>query len=251
MFDSGAGTTVLNTSAAEALNLVYSGESRIGTGGGDVISKSSSGNTLQIGKLTLPEITLEVMPLDHLSTYFKTPLEGIIGYDLFRRFVLMIDVDNRLMSFYNSIKAVDTTSWKQVKLHRIDNNKIAVEISMPDSQGSYNRHMVIVDTGNPDEIHLFPNAVEAGNIALKIRKKKVRGFSVDSTITENLRGSIREVQFAGQKWRNVKTVIPTDSITRLAFSDNESYGLIGQELLLDFNMICDYRKNHFYFQKRQ
>ena len=250
MFDSGAGTTILNSSAAAALNLEYSGESRIGTSGGVLISKSAPGNPVEIGKVTLPQITLEVIPLDHLSGYFKIAVDAIIGYDLFERLILWVDADKKTISIYESTQTIDLTKWQEIPLHRVDNRKAGVEISFLSPGGGDTKNIVVVDTGNPDEIHLFPNAIEVDNIALTIRKKKVRGFSADSTITENQRGTIKEIRFAGQKWRNVKTVLPTDSLSRAAFSDNESYGLIGQGLLLDFNMIYDYPGNHFYFQKR-
>jgi hypothetical protein len=251
MFDSGAGTTVLNRSSADVLDLEYDGESRLSTSGGVLVSRSSPGNTIQIGKATLDQITLEEIPLDHLSGYFKLRLDGIIGYDLFKRLVILIDADRKVMALYDSIARVQTANWAEVPLHRIDNNKAGIEISLSGRDSGYTRKIVIVDTGNPDEIHLFPNAIQDNHIALKIRNKEVRGFSADSTITRNLRGTLEEVKFAGKKWRNVSTVIPTDSLTRAAFVKNKSYGLIGQGLLLDFNMIYDYPNNRFYFQKRK
>ena len=59
------------------------------------------------------------------------------------------------------------------------------------------------------------------------------------------------VSFGGKVWKNVRTVLPTDPLTQSTFSGGESYGLVGQELLLDFNMIYDYRNNRIYFQKRK
>ncbi len=251
MFDSGAGITVLNKSVTPELDLTYSGGSQIGTSGRTIRSETSPENSLSIGKVTMEKVPLEIIGLDHLSTYFKVPVDGIIGYDLFEKYILKIDADRKTMAFYDSMDSVDTEDWKEVMAYKVDNNKIGIETFLLTPEGDYAGYVMALDTANPDEIHLFPNALEERGIALKKGSKKVKGFSADTTITENLRGKIKGVKLAGKEWRNVRTVIPTDAVTVKAFSDNQSFGLIGQGLMLDFNMIYDYQNNRVYFQERK
>jgi hypothetical protein len=251
MFDSGAGITVLNHSAADGLDLNYSGRSQIGTSGQKVESKSSPKNTLQIGTASLEQVPLEVIGLDHLSDYFKVPVDGIIGYDLFANYVILIDADRQSMTFYGSMDGVDTRGWAALPSYRIDNNKIAIETSLRTDEGEYVNYPMTLDTANPDALYLFPKAISEGRIAVKKRRKRVYGFSADTTVTENHRGTIRAVRLAGKEWRNVPTVIPTDPITLASFSGAQSYGLLGQELLLEFNMIYDYRNNRIYLKERK
>jgi hypothetical protein len=251
MFDSGAGITVLNKSVTAELDLSYNGGSQIGTSGKTIRSETSPENTLSIGKVTLNKVPLEIIGLDHLSSYFKIPVDGIIGYDLFEKYILKIDADHKTMAFYDSIVSLATVAWKEVVAHKVDNNKIGVETFLLTPEGAFEGYIMALDTASPDEIHLFPNALADRRIALKQGRKKVKGFSADTTITENLRGKIKGVKLAGKEWRNVRTVIPTDPVSVKAFSDNQSFGLIGQELLLEFNMIYDYRNNRVYFQERK
>lgn len=251
MFDSGAGITVLNKSVTPELDLTYNGGSQIGTSGRTIRSETSPENSLSIGKVTMEKVPLEIIGLDHLSTYFKVPVDGIIGYDLFEKYILKIDADRKTMAFYDSMDSVDTEDWKEVMAYKVDNNKIGIETFLLTPEGDYAGYIMALDTANPDEIHLFPNALAERGIALKKGSKKVKGFSADTTITENLRGKIKGVKLAGKEWRNVRTVIPTDAVTVKAFSDNQSFGLIGQGLMLDFNMIYDYQNNRVYFQERK
>ncbi len=251
MFDSGAGITVLNKSVAPELDLTYTGESNIGTSGKTIRSQTSGENTLNIGKFTLKKVSLEVIELDHLSGYFKIPVDGIIGYDLFEKHILKIDADRKIMAFYDSLDSTDIKDWKEVVSHKVDNNKIGIETFLLSPEGDYAGYIMALDTASPDEIHLFPNAMAEPGIALKKGRKEVKGFSADTTITENLRGKIKGVRLAGKEWRNVRTVIPTDPVSVKAFSNNQSFGLIGQELLLEFNMIYDYEHNRIYFQDRK
>ena len=250
MFDSGAGITALNSSVAEELDLLYSGESVISTSGRKIKARSSVGNSLQIGQVNLKDLALEVMYLDHLSEYFKTPVDGIIGYDLFSRFITGIHVDKMVLEIFQSLEGLDPGSWKKTKLYRVDNNKVAMDAGLKARNGSYRNYIMTVDTGAPDQIHLFPNTLEDTTIDLKFTNRRVRGFSADTTITENQRGRLKGILIAGKKWKNVRAVIPVDPVSKAALGTNTTYGFIGQELLLDFNIIYDYKNNWFYLQER-
>lgn len=179
------------------------------------------------------------------------PVDGIIGYDLFYNYVLLFDVDRSNLVLYQSDNLPDLSQWRREKLFRVDNNKIAIKTSFRSNDSGYVDYLMTIDTGNPDQVHLFPQAVKEGKIDLKKKNRVARGFSADTTMTENLTGKIREVAFATRRWKGVKTVIPTDPVTNQAFAAKESYGLIGQELLLDFNVIYDYQKNNIYFKSRR
>lgn len=251
MFDSGAGVTVVNRKAAEGLGLTYAGTSQIGTSGRKIRSDSSPDNTLRIEEAFLEGIPLEVIGLDHLANYLRRPVDGIIGFDLFERYVIAIDADRQVLGIYASMDGVDTSGYTLVPSYRIDNNKIGIETSLGSLEGGELSYIMTLDTANPDALFLFPNALVADGIALKKGRKVVRGFSADTTITKNLRGKIRSVSFAGGEWKNVRTVLPTDPVTLASSSGGESFGLIGQELLLEFNMIYDYRNNRIYFQQRE
>jgi hypothetical protein len=250
MFDSGAGITVVNSSVASELDLHYTGESVISTGGRKVTAKTSTGNSLQIDKIRLEDLSLEILNLDHLSEYFNTPVEGIIGYDLFSQYITGIQADDRVLQIHHSLEGVDLSEWKETALIKLGNNKVAISTGMKSRDGRYQNYILTLDTGAPDQIHLSPKTLEDPNLELKIMNKRVRGFSADTTITENLRGKLKGVSLAGKSWKNVQAIIPLDPVTIKAFGPDSSHGFIGQELLLDFNMIYDYKNKRFYLQER-
>ncbi len=250
MFDSGAGITAVNSSVASQLDLTYTGESVIGTSGRKLKAKTSSGNSLQIGRVLLEDLPLEVLNFDHLSKYFNTPVDGIIGYDLFAQYITGIRTDRKVLEFYKSLDGVDLSNWQVIEMRKVDNNKVAISTGLKTRNGAYKDYLMTLDTGAPDQVHLFPKILEDPDLDLKITSKRVRGFSADTTITENLRGKLKGVSLAGKSWKNVQAIIPLDPVTKKAFGSNESHGFIGQELLLDFNMIYDYNNSRFYLQER-
>ena len=101
LFDTGAGVTVIETKIAEKLQLNISGETEVGTSGKTLNTKESFPNKLTIGeKLNLDDITLVMMDLSHINNYFKSDVDGIIGYDLLERVITETNIDSFEMRFF-------------------------------------------------------------------------------------------------------------------------------------------------------
>lgn len=63
-----------------------------------------------------------------------------------------------------------------------------------------------------------------------------------------MRSKVKSVSFGGKTWKNIPVVFEIDSIN----SRNNSLadGLIGQELLLDFNITYNLKEQVIYFEHR-
>lgn len=249
MFDSGAGITVLNSSTARDMNLKYSGEATVSTSSNKVTSKSSIDNRLLIGALELKDIDIEVLDLDHLADYFKVSFDGIIGYDIFSKYLLLTNIDARTFTILDTFDFTRHPGWEKHTLLKIDNRKIGLEVDILTRSGSYSKQILTVDTGKPDEVNIFSHAPD--DLALKISKKSSQGTSASPTITSNRRGRLKEIKIDDKIWKNVKVVLTTDPASIEAFHSSEAIGLLGQELLLNFNILYNYPKDAIYLQQRK
>ena len=106
-----------------------------------------------------------------------------------------------------------------------------------------------IDTGADNYLTFHNKAVQEYQlINPKKRHKMIKGFGADSTITTNIRSKVSEVIFGGKKWKNIPVTFEVDPIN--ARENSLADGLIGQRLLLDFNITYNLIKRLVYLEKR-
>ena len=103
VIDTGAGATVIDRNAAEALDMRPStedGGSAIGAGGKNLAIQRSSGNTLQLAGTENDDLDLRIMDLAHVVEALSTPermISGVIGFDWLDRHGVVIDYAARTL----------------------------------------------------------------------------------------------------------------------------------------------------------
>lgn len=103
--DTGAGATIVDAAAAEALGLRGpAAEARAtGAGGDGLAMRIATGNTLAIGDLRERDIALGIMDLGHVTSALARSgageVSGVIGADLLVRHGAIIDYRRRLIVF--------------------------------------------------------------------------------------------------------------------------------------------------------
>ena len=91
ILDTGASATVLHRTVAERSRLDLRASEDARTGGGSVQTATATGITLFVGNASLPDVTLVAIDLSGLQAGLGRPVDGILGYDIFRRYVVEID----------------------------------------------------------------------------------------------------------------------------------------------------------------
>ena len=92
VLDSGASDLLINTRVAEALGLRFAGHGEVfGVGKGPVDVLVTEEATVHVGRLCSFRKQMSALALDTFESYFGREVAGVIGYDLFSRFVVEID----------------------------------------------------------------------------------------------------------------------------------------------------------------
>jgi predicted aspartyl protease len=251
-FDTGAGITVIDTDVAKQLSIDVTGESKINTSGKSLVSKESALNELKIGeKLNLENITLVLMDLSHLSKYLNTNVDGVIGYDLLEKFITETNIDDKKIRFYSPIDYVFKGNAKTIELTTLESNLFGILIeTVPKNQSESTTLNLQIDTG-ADNYLTFHNKIvkEHQLINSKKRQKTIKGFGADSSIVTNVRGKVSQIGFGDKKWRNVPVTFEVDPIN--SRENSLADGLLGQRLLLDFNITYNLKERLVYFEKRK
>lgn len=250
MFDSGAGITVIDTKVANKIKLNTSRITKIGTSGKTIETKESLSNKLKLSNsFKAQNISLFLMDLSHLSKYLKTNVDGIIGFDLLNQTIVETNIDHMEMRFFKKIDFKYNGTSKPLKVIDLESNHFGLPIEIkPKGSKKIIKLIVKVDTGASNYLTFHNDVVNKYSLINKKKKYKIRkGFGADSTLTSNLKGKISFVKFALTEWKNIPVVFEIDSLNKN--SKREADGLIGQEMLLDFNITYNLGEKIIYLEK--
>jgi len=250
-FDTGAGITVINTEVAKQRSLVVTGASKISTSGKSLVSEESTLNELKIGEnLVLENITLVLMDLSHLTKYLGVNVDGVIGYDLLEKFITETNIDDKEIRFYSPIDYVFKGNAKAIGLTTLESNLFGIQVEMiPKKHAESITLNLQIDTGADNYLTFHNKTVkEQQLINSNKRQKTIKGFGADSTIVTNLKGRILKIGFGNKEWRKIPAIFEVDPINKR--ENSLANGLIGQGLLLDFNITYNLIDRLVYLEKR-
>jgi predicted aspartyl protease len=100
ILDTGASTSVINDSRAKELGLKLEGKTDANTQGGSIEASFVKGVSLNLSGVEFPEMTLAAIRLSGLEAGLGRKVDGILGYEVFNRFVVEIDYVSRVVTFH-------------------------------------------------------------------------------------------------------------------------------------------------------
>jgi predicted aspartyl protease len=100
ILDTGASTTVISDSRAKELGLKLEGKTDATTQGGSIAVSFVKGVSLNLSGVEFPGMTLAAIRLSGLEAGLGRTVDGILGYEVFNRFVVEIDYASKVVRFY-------------------------------------------------------------------------------------------------------------------------------------------------------
>ena len=220
-----------------------------GLGEGEPIQAlSSRNNSFKLKNLKNDNQLLYVV-LDknlNFSPALGVPVHGIIGYDLFRDFVVEVNYASKTIKFHDprSYKYKNNKRSETLPLSIVD-RKAYVDGSLFLTEKNEQPVRLLVDTGSSDAIWLFEDE------AIDIPKK-----NYDDFLGKGLNGSV-----FGKRTKINRISLGSFALeeTKAAFPNMESFsaiknlgdrnGSLGGEILKRFNIVFNYPDNKITFRK--
>ena len=253
LLDTGVNNTIMfNLSLEDSTKLKNTQKIRIrGLGEGSYIDAIQSKNNLfKIGNILNGQHMIYLIPGKEfdLSARMGMDINGIVGGDIFRDFIVDINYTTKRIKFYNP----NTYQYKECKkCEKFDltfnRNKPYVDIKMKSNNEIIDTKLLI-DTGGSKTVWLFDKSSEK----IKLPEKYFDDF-LGKGLSGNIygrRSKIEQIILGQYSFRNANVSYPDSSSVSTAYRFKERNGSLGAGILKRFRMLIDYQNKKLVLKKK-
>lgn len=221
----------------------------------ELIDKITTDHTVEIGVRdashpTFAEVTIGMADFDNKSRVHRAPpnvgcfrettaalgIDGIIGTDLLYDYVVAIDYERNILSFYDKVGFVPTDAGPELPL-RTRGGRAYVEVVLEFDTGAVLSRDLVLDTGTPIALSLAVGPAE--DVPLPISAIPASYQTTGGPRDEHV-GRVRAIQWAGHRIANV---VAHFRERRLG---HHAAGLLGSGLLKRFSVVLDYSRGRLF-----
>lgn len=253
--DTGVRTAILTQKAfSDILQLPYNRKYSISGPGGDKLIDAYVTNNVSIA---LPGVTgrghaLLVLEQDYLElrNFLGTDVHGILGYELFSRFIVKIDYNRKIMTLMVPEKFRPGRKFQEVPM-LIEDTKPFILTSLNLSPSNAMTAKLLMDTGASHGLMLEPSSDE--RIAVPSNTvSTVIGRGLGGVITGKT-GRVESLKLAQYTLNNVLANFPDPNsyMDTLKSTLTFRHGTIGGEILSRFTVIFNYPQGKLYLKKNR
>ncbi|MFN2566341.1 MAG: aspartyl protease family protein [Gemmatimonadaceae bacterium] len=248
LFDSGASATIFTPRLVRRLGLAYRGR-HVAYGLGEPVTGASSydGAEIRIGALQVRPATVLSWADAGFPTYGGSLPDGVIGYDLLRSYVMVVDAAaGRVVAFDTTAPRAPSRRGAQTAALRVTNGLPVVDAEIfagghasADAPVSASLP-VVVDFGAGAGLQLSRAAADRLRFPARLRDTRARqlvGIGGTVELPEGLADSLR---IAGIVIPNA--LVATDTTQTPSVALAEADGFIGTEVLRRFVVTLDYAR---------
>ena len=252
--DTGVRTAILTQKAfSDILQLQYSRKYSISGAGGEKLIDAYVTNNVS---LRLPGVegkghALLVLEEDYLElrNYMGTDVHGILGYELFSRFIVKIDYQKKIMTLMTMEKFKPGKKYRVIPIRIQDTKPYLLAPISIDEEHSLNAKL-LVDTGASHGLMLEPES----DVRIFLPEKTVRGVigrGLGGPIAGKI-GRIESIELGGHVLHKVLATFPdsdsyfVDSLYSIERVDRN--GTLGGEILSRFVVVVNFPKEKIYLK---
>ncbi len=257
ILDTGINTTLITElTSKDNLTLNYSKETLLqGLGNGKTISAIlSANNQINIGKITHTGLDVNVIMEDvfHLSTWLGMDVHGIIGYPVFKNFIVELNYASRTLTFHKpsefnlkqpflpwqkpffTLPLIINETKPYIIGHILQENGSRIPVKLLIDTGA--SHALWLDSFTHDKIATPDNTFDA-----------YLGSGLNGDMNGKV-GRIPGFELGPFAFEEVLVAYPDSLSIANAMGIDSRNGSMGAEILRRFNVILNYPENEIYLQ---
>ncbi|SIT80806.1 aspartyl protease family protein [Pontibacter indicus] len=174
----------------------------------------------------------------NLSMRMGMAIHGIIGYDIFRNFIVKINYSNKTLTLYRPDINLKIPKKGEVYPLHIENTKAYVEAGVRQHNGDDIKVKLVIDTGASHSISLYLPTDERLQLPPKVMEAYLgRGLSGD---IKGKIGRINSFSLGKYELLNLPASYPDEESIKAALNLANRNGNLGSDILKRFTVIFDY-----------
>ncbi len=253
ILDTGVRTAILTQKTfSDILNLSYSRKYTISGPGGEQLIDAYITNNVS---LELPGVlgrghALLVLGQDYLElrNYLGTDVHGILGYELFSRFIVQVDYEKKVLTLMQPKNFKIRKRYQAIPI-KIEDTKPYITTSVVLADGTQLTAKLLVDSGASHGLMLDP-ASDVRIIVPANTISSIIGRGLGGEITGKV-GRIQSLKLGTYEVGNVIANFPDPNsyFDSLKIGSTKRNGAIGGEVLSRFTVIFDFPEEQIYLKK--
>lgn len=238
LLDTGVNPSVIDRRTAKALGVKMSAQGEPGSGtGSDVnLAYECSLPKVEIGPLEATNVEALAMNLSKTSAALGKPLQGVLGYSLFKGRVVQFDYPKRVARFYPSNPSPQPASSNDTTLSFTYQDDILLGGITVNGKNV----IATLDTGCNGSFQLTPKAIAQLGLEKELREAEVSHSTGFNGQAENRKGKVSRITVGSISMDKPEVVF----FNKGSGYDDVAWGLrIGNAFLKDFVVTVDYQND--------
>ncbi|UXX78161.1 aspartyl protease family protein [Reichenbachiella carrageenanivorans] len=247
IFDTGDGLTVLNIARAKELGMASGSDATTTSAEGTISGKLVKHNELTVGGAPIHNIKVYETVLTHLEISIGKDIDGIIGYDILKNYVVSMNYDKKKIDLY------DPATYK----YKGKGTMMGINLTsfIPHIMGQVtleNGEKVMgeffVDTGAKATIDFNTPFVESNDLTSKVGDSYIYLVAgLGDTEYEHHRGRVKSFAFENFAFTDMPVGL---SHAKSGIQNHKKVaGIIGSGVLSKFNIVYNYAQKKMYWEK--
>ncbi len=244
ILDTGLNISILTElSMGDSLSLNYTKQVKLGgLGKGESIDALHSyGNTFQISGVRgdFQHLYIILQNVFNLSSMLGTRVHGLIGYNLFKDFIVEIDYEKKKLTLHRPESYKMRSRRRSYTLPIIlDQTKPYIYATIVQKDGTRIRVKLLLDTGASHALWLDVNS-DPDLKKPEFVKSSYLGTGLNGEIHGDI-GRIYGIEINDFSFKEPIVVFPDSNSAAVAFGVDGRNGSLGNEILRRFNQVIDY-----------
>ena len=242
--DTGLETSILDSEQAKALGLTLVDKSNVTVPGGTIELAFANEVSLNLAGIELSNQRVQTLPLTIFAPVLGRMIHGILGHDLFNRFVIEIDYVRQVINFYDPPRYQYSGKGEILPI-KIENDEPFLQAKIIPPGRSPIEAKLKIDTGSADALGLNGSFVQTAQLVNPTQKVLAQPGVALGGITENYVTRVGDLQIGDLFIKNPVIGYSKD-LTR-----SGDAGTIGGEIFRRFKVIFDYSRNQMILEKNK
>jgi|KBSSwiStaDraftv2_1062776.scaffolds.fasta_scaffold24110_5 predicted aspartyl protease len=246
ILDTGAHSSSVSPGVVEKLGLTAREGSVAHGAGGSVASSQVAGVTLELGEGKLAGLDVGSYPVDAIENSVGRRIDGVLGSELFRRYVVELDYVKLQLSLYEPKEFSADGRGKGLALSFHDNHPyVQASVKLPsgkDLEGEF-----VIDSGSNFPLILLPSFIEAHGLREALPPSLVSmGRGIGGEIPLPI-GRVPALRLGAATIASPVTALPHEGW----FARPGNVGNIGGAILRRFRVTFDYSRKRVYLEPNE